>query len=105
MYVLLQDAIDECRRFCQDAGIDLNAILKTGQVFRNLELFSQYADLLLANDDRKRQFDVFENRQIPDKIKALKNEADLAVANPGALREVIPEVRALRLSRSARSKR
>lgn len=61
LYVLLQDAIDECERFCQDAGIDLNAILKTGQIFRNLDLFSQYADLLLANDDRKRQFGVYDN--------------------------------------------
>ena len=61
LYTLLQDAIAECDRFCQELGIDLHQIAAANQVFGKLSLFDQYADMLLAEDDRKRQFAVYDN--------------------------------------------
>lgn len=61
LYTLLQDALDECDAFCQELGIDLQKIITSGQVFSKLNLFDQYADILLESDERKRQFAVYDN--------------------------------------------
>lgn len=61
LYVLLQEAIDECDAFCRALAIDLNKVVAANQVFSKLSLFDQYADILLENDDRKRQFAVYDN--------------------------------------------
>ena len=61
LYTLLQDAINECKTFCQNLGIDLQKIVDANQVFSKLGLFDQYADILLEGDDRKRQFAVYDN--------------------------------------------
>ncbi|MCB0532016.1 MAG: type I restriction endonuclease subunit R [Saprospiraceae bacterium] len=61
LYVLLQEAIEACEGFCRTIGIDLGKILQSGQVFSKLDLFDQYADILLAKDERKQQFRVYDN--------------------------------------------
>ena len=61
LYTLLQEAIGECDAFCRDLGIDLHQIIVANQVFSKLTLFDEYADILLAVDDRKRQFAVYDN--------------------------------------------
>ena len=61
LYVLLQDAINECGTWCFGIGVDLNSIVASGQIFSQLSLFDSYADVLMANDDRRRQFIVYDN--------------------------------------------
>jgi type I restriction enzyme, R subunit len=61
LFVLLQNAINECEIFCKGLGIDLGEIIKANQVFKNLDLFNQFADTLLATDDQKRQFVIYDN--------------------------------------------
>jgi type I restriction enzyme R subunit len=61
LYVLLQDAIDQCDQYCQNISINLKSIAEAKVVFGKLGLFDQYADIILANDDRKKQFVVYDN--------------------------------------------
>ncbi|MFS2188920.1 type I restriction endonuclease subunit R [Mucilaginibacter sp. P25] len=61
LYVLLQDAIDQCTQFCLSIGVDLKDIVDSNQVFGQLAKFDEYADIIVANDDRKKQFVVYNN--------------------------------------------
>jgi len=61
LYVLLQDAIGECNTWCSAVGVDLNAIVASDLVFSQLGLFDSYADILMANDDHRKQFVVYDN--------------------------------------------
>ncbi|MEX8547156.1 MAG: type I restriction endonuclease subunit R [Mucilaginibacter sp.] len=61
LYVLLQDAINECDQYCQSIGVHLKSILDANLVFGKLGLFDEYADLILKNDDQKKQFAVYDN--------------------------------------------
>lgn len=61
LYVLLQDAIDQCAQFCLSIGVDLNDIVNANQVFGQLAKFDEYADIIVATDDRKKQFVVYNN--------------------------------------------
>ncbi len=61
LYVLLQDAINECDAYCKNMGIDLNKIAQSNLVFSKLSLFDEFADTILANDDQKKQFIVYDN--------------------------------------------
>jgi type I restriction enzyme R subunit len=61
LYVLLQDAINECNAWCSAHGIDLNNIAASDLVFSQLSLFDSYADILMANDDHRKQFVVYDN--------------------------------------------
>jgi type I restriction enzyme, R subunit len=61
LFVLLQDAINECDSYCKGLNIELSDIVKTGDTFKNLNLFDKYADIILNNDEQKRQFTVYDN--------------------------------------------
>jgi type I restriction enzyme R subunit len=61
LFVLLQDAITECDNYCKGLGIDLNEIIKANKIFKNLDLFDRFADIILSNDDHKKQFTVYDN--------------------------------------------
>lgn len=61
LYVLLQDAIDQCSQYCTSIGVELKGILQSNLVFGKLSLFDEYADTILANDDWKKQFVVYNN--------------------------------------------
>jgi type I restriction enzyme R subunit len=61
LFVLLKDAIGECVGYCNGFEVDLQKIVDSGVVFSKLALFDEYADTILANDDRKNQFVVYDN--------------------------------------------
>ncbi|MDQ3846809.1 MAG: HsdR family type I site-specific deoxyribonuclease, partial [Bacteroidota bacterium] len=61
LYVLLQNAINECTAFCSGLGIDLNEALKEDKVFQKIDAFDRFADVLLSKDEYKRQLAVYDN--------------------------------------------
>lgn len=61
LYLLLRDAIDECDAYCKGMQVDLNSIAQSTMVFSKLSLFDEFADHILAQDDRKNQFIVYDN--------------------------------------------
>ena len=61
LYILLQDAINECLAWCKDLGVDLDKIIQSDIVFSKLALFDEYADIILQSDENKKQFAVFDN--------------------------------------------
>lgn len=61
LFVLLKQAILECEAWCLSHDVDLNRITVSGAVFGNLGLFDDYANTLLANDEQKKQFVVYDN--------------------------------------------
>jgi type I restriction enzyme, R subunit len=61
LYDLLNDAINECKTWCDGLGVDLLKIVESNVVFSKLSLFDQYADIILAKDDNKKQFVVYDN--------------------------------------------
>ena len=57
----LNEAIAITRKFCLNQGIDLNNILTENNVFQNLSLFSDYVDIIVANDETRNEFKVLAN--------------------------------------------
>src|ERR1017187_8685574 len=47
--------------FCGGLGIDLAALLKSKDVFKNVGTFDEYADKLLTKDEWRKGFAVYEN--------------------------------------------
>lgn len=60
-YELLRQTIEECDKWCTDLNIDLKAILKMKDVFKKIPAFDAYADIIMANKDRKLQFKIYDN--------------------------------------------
>lgn len=59
---LLQEGIAEAKTYCKDLGADLDTILDLGEKgFSEMELFQEYANLLLAKDDYKKQLGLYVN--------------------------------------------
>jgi type I restriction enzyme R subunit len=61
LYVLLKDAIDQCKNWCEGIEVDLYKIVELNIVFSKLSLFDEYADIILKKDDDKKQFFVYDN--------------------------------------------
>lgn len=61
LFTLLEEAIEQARAFCSQCDIDIDAALKSGDVFRQMGLFHDWADALLARDEWHQSFKVFEN--------------------------------------------
>lgn len=61
LYVLLSDAINECNQWCSSIGIVLNSIIESNIIFSKLSLFDEYADVMVSNDEHKKQFAVYDN--------------------------------------------
>lgn len=61
LIVLLDEAIESTKKFCLDNQVDLNKILESGETFSKLELFDDYADKLLAKDEIRKEFTVYDN--------------------------------------------
>lgn len=61
LYVLLQNAITECREWCLQIGVDLEKIESSNILFSKLSLFDEYADHILSSEDYKKQFVVYDN--------------------------------------------
>lgn len=58
---LLDDAIEQALSYCAASGIQLGEILASGDVFARIGLFNGFADALLASDELRRTFYVYEN--------------------------------------------
>ena len=59
---LIEEAIKEGMAYCKDNGVDLQAILDIGEKgFKEIELFQDYADILLKKDDVKKKFNLYTN--------------------------------------------
>lgn len=61
IFVLLREAIKECDEWCLSIGIKLQHISESKILFNKLGLFDDYADSIVANDDHKKQFTVYDN--------------------------------------------
>lgn len=61
LFVLLREAIKECEEWCLSIGINLQHISESKILFNKLGLFDDYADSIVANDDHKKQFAVYDN--------------------------------------------
>ena len=61
LYVLLADAINECNLWCATIGVNLTEISESKVLFNKLGLFDDFADTIVANDEHKKQFVVYDN--------------------------------------------
>ena len=61
LFVLLAEAIEECRAWCLSKNIDLNRIKKYDAVYSKIGLFGEFANTLMATDEDKKQFIVYDN--------------------------------------------
>jgi type I restriction enzyme, R subunit len=78
LFQLLEDSIAQGMQFSADRDIDLAEILKSNDVFKNVDLFGTYADQLLTKDEWRKAFAVYENT-ITSLFEACKPEI---VGNP-----------------------
>jgi len=61
LFRLLDEAIEQGLLFCREQDIDLDAVLDSEDVFKNIGRFNQYADTLLGHDEGRKAFNVYEN--------------------------------------------
>lgn len=61
LYVLLQNAINDCNVWCSNLNVDLSKIANSKVIFSKLNLFDEYADLLMEKDEYRQQFIVYDN--------------------------------------------
>ncbi len=61
LFRLLDEAIAHGHAFCRAHGVHLDKIAEAGDVFGQVAAFDQYADALLAKDEHRKAFAVFEN--------------------------------------------
>jgi type I restriction enzyme R subunit len=61
LFRLLDDAIAEGKAFCMSLGVNIDALFKSTDVFKNVSAFEQYANLLLTKDEWRKGFAVYEN--------------------------------------------
>lgn len=61
LYVLLDQTIAACQNFCLAQGINLQTIVDSGETFSKLELFDEYANILLGDDSLRKEFNVYDN--------------------------------------------
>lgn len=61
LFTLLDDALEQALAYCEASNIGLRAVLAGGDVFAKLGVFNQFANTLLASDELRRSFYVYEN--------------------------------------------
>lgn len=61
LFVLLKDAIEECKNWCAGIKVDLDKLVAEEETFGKIKLFDEYADVILSNDEHKQHFIVFDN--------------------------------------------
>ncbi|MCX6265742.1 MAG: HsdR family type I site-specific deoxyribonuclease [Bacteroidetes bacterium] len=61
LYVLLKDSITECESWCLSIEVELNKIVTSNILFSKLNLFDEFADAIVANDNHKKQLIVYDN--------------------------------------------
>lgn len=61
LFTLLDNAISEGCEFCNKHNIDLESVLDNKKIFKNIELFKEFADKLLEKEEYRKEFYVYEN--------------------------------------------
>jgi type I restriction enzyme R subunit len=61
LFSLLKDAIAQGDKYCQTLNVDLGEILNQADNFSKIRLFDDYANTLIANDEHRKQFNVYQN--------------------------------------------
>ncbi len=61
LFKTLDDAVSIGMDYCKEKGVDLNLILSKDDVFKNIELFEDFANTLMTKDEWRREFNVYEN--------------------------------------------
>lgn len=61
LFALLDEAIEQGFAFCHEQGVALHEALERGDVFTKLGQFNAFADILLASDEQRGSFNVYEN--------------------------------------------
>ncbi|MCP4417714.1 MAG: type I restriction endonuclease subunit R, partial [Chloroflexi bacterium] len=61
LFDLLDDALAQGVAFCLEKGIDLEGLSRSDEVFKNLNQFKQFANILLQKDDWRKGFFVYDN--------------------------------------------
>lgn len=65
LLLLLEQAIIEAKVYCKSLGADIDQILNLGDKgFKDIELFKEYADLILAKDEYKKQLGLYVNTMV-----------------------------------------
>ncbi|RYE01224.1 MAG: type I restriction endonuclease subunit R, partial [Sphingobacteriales bacterium] len=61
LFVLLDEAIEQGFAFCESQGVALHEALDRGDVFTKLGQFNNFANQLLASDELRKSYNVYEN--------------------------------------------
>ncbi|MGH1336716.1 MAG: type I restriction endonuclease subunit R [Aureispira sp.] len=62
LLLLLKEGIEEAKHYCNDLGADMDAILGLGERgFKEVELFQDYANILLEKEEYRKQLGLFVN--------------------------------------------
>jgi type I restriction enzyme R subunit len=61
LFKLLDEAIEQGTAFCSELNVDVRSLLRSSDVFKNVDAFEEYANTLLAKDDWRKGFAVYEN--------------------------------------------
>ena len=61
LFKLLDDAVEQALTYCSASDIALRGVLARGDLFSRLGLFNGFANTLLASDELRRTFYVYEN--------------------------------------------
>ena len=61
LFKLLDGAIEQGTIFCSELAIDVRGLLQNKDVFKNVDAFDEYANKLLAKDEWRKGFAVYEN--------------------------------------------
>lgn len=61
LYAQLLETIEETKQFCLHHNVDLSRIIDEDDVFINLSLFGEFADILVSKDEVRNEFRVYAN--------------------------------------------
>jgi type I restriction enzyme R subunit len=61
LFVLLDEAIAQGISFCKSHQIDLESLSKQDNIFKNIEQFNDFADILLMRDEWRKEFAIYDN--------------------------------------------
>ena len=61
LFEQLNEAIEMTKSFCLNQGIDLSQVITDEDIFKNLSLFEDFANIILSNDEVKNEYKVHAN--------------------------------------------
>ena len=61
LFEQLNQAINETLKFCSNYNIDLSKVISEHDVFKNILLFSDFANIIAGNDDVRTEFKILSN--------------------------------------------